>query len=87
MIKKKLPLVWDDWNRNHIKKHNVTIAEAQEAYQNIFRQERSYDNRMLYFGKTSEGRVLGIAVSFKKQKGPYVVSVRDMSKKERMLYL
>lgn len=87
MSKLKLALVWDEWNRNHIRKHKVTLKEAEEAYKNTFIQVQSYDNRTLYFGKTRKGRLLGIAVSFKKQKGPYVVSVRDMSKKERRLYL
>lgn len=29
---KKPPLIWDDWNREHIKKHSVTVAEVEEVY-------------------------------------------------------
>jgi len=28
-------LLWDDWNREHIKKHNVTVKEIEIAAKNI----------------------------------------------------
>jgi uncharacterized DUF497 family protein len=84
----KLPrLVWDAWNKEHIKKHKVTVSETEESYQNLIGRSGSYDNREMFFGITKKGRLITISVSYEKQKQPYVVSVRDMSKKERRKYL
>ncbi len=85
--KKKPPLVWDDWNREHIKKHAVTIREVEEAYANEFARSDSYEKREAIFGTTWSGRLITIAVSYAKQKGPYVVSARPMSKSERRKYV
>ncbi len=80
-------LVWSDWNREHINKHAVTEEEAEYAYSHHFLSVDSYKGRKLYYGKLKNGRAIGVAVSFEKQEEPYVVSARDMSKKERRLYL
>jgi uncharacterized DUF497 family protein len=80
-------LVWDAWNKAHIKKHNVTVKEAEESYGAYYATVETYDKRKIYLGKTKKGRRITVIVSFKKQKGPYVLSVRDTSKKERRLYL
>ena len=29
-------LIWDEWNREHIKKHNVAVDEAEEAVANLW---------------------------------------------------
>jgi hypothetical protein len=81
MIKNKL--VWDKWNKNHIKKHQVTVKEVEEAYKNKIFEISSYLGRKIIFGKQKNNRLLTIVISFAKQKEPYVVSARDTSKKER----
>ena len=84
----RLPnLVWDAWNREHIRKHKVKVKEVEEAYRNIVGKSGSYDNREMFFGITRKGRPITISVSYAKQKRPYIVSVRDMSKKERRKYI
>jgi len=85
---KRLPgLVWDDWNREHIKKHGVTVPEVEEAYVHQVGKSDSYLDRDAFFGIAKNGRPIMIAVSYKLQKGPYVLSARIMSKKERRKYL
>lgn len=79
-------LAWDDWNKEHIKKHNVTMREVEEVYHSKFAEKVSYLGRKIYFGKTRKGRLLTVVVSFEKQKKAYVVSARDMSQKERREY-
>lgn len=86
-MKRKFALVWDEWNIEHIKKHKVSVKETEEAYQNLVGKTGSYDNREMFFGITKNNRPITISVSYKKQKRPYVVSVRDMSRKERRKYL
>ncbi len=79
-------LIWDDWNKEHIKKHNVTVKEVEETYRTKLIKLESYAGRKMLLGATKNGRLLSIIVSFAKQKQPYVVSARDMSKKERIIY-
>lgn len=77
---------WDDWNMEHIKKHDVSKAEVEQAFHSKIYIADSYFARKIILGKTKKGRLLTIVVSFEKQKEPYVVSARDMSKKERRIY-
>lgn len=86
IIAKLRVLVWDEWNGEHIKKHKVTIKEVEEAYQSKIVETSSYLGRTVILGKTKKGRLLTIVVSSQKQQHPYVVSARDMSKKERRIY-
>lgn len=79
-------LVWDEWNRNHIKKHNVSVDEVEEVYKNWKLENDLYLKRKEYFGITKKGRMLEIVVSYIGIKIPYVVSARDMSRKERKKY-
>ncbi len=83
---KKPVLVWDEWNRKHIKKHKVTEEETKEAYINEFGRSESYLKRQSIYGKTKKDRLITIIVSYARQPKPYVVSARDMSKKERRDY-
>lgn len=85
-MKKRKSLDWDNWNREHISKHKVTIDEVEEAYQSKTNESKSYYGRKIILGKTKRARLLTIVVSFEKQEDPYVVSARDMSKKERRIY-
>lgn len=79
-------LVWDECNKEHIKKHNVKIEEVEEIYNSKFITKQSYQNRILILGKTRHERLLTIVISREKQENPYVVSARDMSVKERRYY-
>ena len=79
-------LVWDVWNTEHIKKHNVTVEEVEEIYKSPKITKKTYLNRTLILGKTKKNRFLTIVVSTEKQIAPYVISARDMSKKERRYY-
>ena len=79
-------LIWDDWNKEHIAKHKVTVKEVEEAYKSKTIVKFSYLGRKLILGKTMRDRLLTIIVSFAKQQNPYVVSARDISKKERRIY-
>lgn len=79
-------LIWDNWNKEHIKKHNVSIPEIEEVFYSKHKKEQSYLGRIIIFGRTKQNRLLTIVVSYALQKEPYVVSARNMSKKERKKY-
>jgi uncharacterized DUF497 family protein len=84
---KRLPLVWDRWNTEHIKKHGLTVTEVEYAYRHRIGKSGSYDGRQMIFGVTAKGKPITIAVSYQKQHRPYPVSARCMSKTERRKYL
>ena len=77
-------LIWDEWNTEHIKKHNVTIAEVKEAIQNINAHRKGYAGRILLIGRAGK-RTLAIVVAPKENSKYYPVTVRDADKKERRL--
>ena len=79
-------MAWDEWNRQHIKKHKVTEKEVNEAYEAEFGRSQSYANRQAIYGRTKKDRLITVIVSFEKQKGPYVVTARDISSKEKRNY-
>ena len=77
-------LRWTNWTLEHIKKHNVTRKEVEEAFSLRSIKTETYKNRLLALGKTKKGRLLTIIVY--NEKKPFVISARDMSKKERRIY-
>ncbi len=81
-----LKLVWDEWNVDHIKKHAVTRSEVEEAYKEKALHRILYNNRIVMLGKTKAGRFVTFVCSQEKQTDYYIVSARDMSKKERRWY-
>lgn len=83
---KETRLVWDKWNREHVKKHNVSISEVKEACENVIVIKQTYLSRQMILGVTRNKRLLAVFLSFERQKEGYVVSARDMSSKERKIY-
>ena len=75
-------LVWDDWNIKHIKKHNVTKIEVEQALSQKVQARKGYKNRLIMFGQTKKGRLLAMVIK-KINSGYYIFSARDASKKER----
>lgn len=83
----KLPkLVWDEWNREHIKKHRVTVTETEEVYIQRELILKGKHGRVEIISKIRNGRMITIFLSFDRQQRPYVVTARDSSKKERSTY-
>ena len=56
-------LIWDEWNKDHIAKHDVTVAEVEEACRGKRKATDSYRKRILVTGNTKNGRLLAIALS------------------------
>lgn len=78
-------LVWDDWNIEHIKKHDVSVNEVEETCSLLIKTYKSYQKRLIVLGKTKNNRLITM-VLMKKSKGSYyVVTARDMSRRERKL--
>lgn len=77
-------IIWDTWNTEHIKKHNVSKREANEAITRVGSYRKGYKGRVILIGRSGT-RILSILVSSKKQHRYYVITARDSDKKERRL--
>jgi uncharacterized DUF497 family protein len=78
-------LIWDDWNTNHIQKHQVTIEEVELAIGTQTKTLRTYQKRFLILGRSGK-KLLTVVLAQEKNKKYYVVTARDMSQKERRYY-
>ena len=56
-------LVWDDWNREHLSIHKVTIEEVEEVCHGKYKVIKSYRKRIMIVGETKNGRRLAIVLS------------------------
>ena len=76
-------LMWDPQNVNHIARHKVTLQEVEEVCAGQLVTRRSYANRLLVVGPTTEGRILLVVLEPVSDKVYYVVTVRPASRRER----
>jgi hypothetical protein len=84
---------WDEHNKNkNWEKHKVKFSECEEGFFNkplktFYDIMHSQDEiRFIALGKTDENRILFIAFTIRSKK-IRVISARDMSRKERKIYV
>ena len=75
-------LIWNDWNIEHIKKHNVQIGEIIEAGKNLYFHRKTVENRYLAVGKSGT-RLLTLILNRKATGRYYLVTAFDSGKKDR----
>lgn len=75
-------IVWDDWNREHIKRHNLSVKEIVKASQIIIYHKRTYKGRYLVICRESK-RLITIVLKRESKGKYYLITARDASKKER----
>lgn len=75
-------LVWDEWNKEHIKKHKVSIDEVEYVIKNILIHQRADKGRYLIIGRCGL-RILSLIVNRKGAGIYYLVTARDSAKRER----
>ncbi|MBP9702529.1 BrnT family toxin [Candidatus Woesebacteria bacterium] len=76
-------LIWDEFNITHITKHGVSVEEVEAACRNQLHVLTSYNNRQMLFGVTNKSRYLTIILEKNYSNHYYVVTARDISRKER----
>ncbi len=74
--------IWDEFNKTHIKKHNVTIDEVEKVSRNIIVHKRAKKGRYLITGRV-ENRIISVAISRKGTGIYYPITARDAAKEER----
>lgn len=88
-----LSFVWDEGNLlKNLKKHNVTVHEAEEMFVNEpftinldATHSTSKERRYQALGQTKSSRRLFAAFAVRDRK-IRIISIRDMSRKERIIY-
>ena len=75
-------LIWDEYNVEHIKKHNVIVSEAEEAVKNFIAHKAGKKGRYIAIGRSGT-RLISLIVRRVNTGVYYLVSARDSSKKER----
>lgn len=95
MFKLPVPLSFDRDKSNlekNWKKHKVHFKEAEEIFLNLLLRtfkdikHSQKENRFVALGVTNNGRKLYIVFTIRNKK-IRIISARDMSKKERKLYV
>jgi uncharacterized DUF497 family protein len=76
-------LLWDDWNEEHIARHNVTIPEVEDVcFGNPWELRGKGGTRAVY-GQSSEGRYLFVVLGDRGDGLFYPITARDMTQTER----
>lgn len=75
-------LVWDAYNIEHIKKHNITVDEVEKVGKNFISHKKGKKGRYLAIGKAGS-RLISLVIKRESIGVYYLVTARDSSKKER----
>jgi uncharacterized DUF497 family protein len=80
-------LIWDEKNRAHIARHDVSISEVEEVCHNHPVFISGHSGRLMVIGPSDSGKALFVVLDPKDGKGIwYVVTARSADRKERSLY-
>ena len=83
LIKK---LIWDKWNIEHIKKHKVKPEEVEQSLKDQFVVFiTGHTKRVMSLGR-SDKRLITTVLQKQENNIYYVVTARDMAKRERLIY-
>lgn len=83
---RKEDLYWDTINTTHILKHDVVREEVEITLKDSkIKYIPGHTSRFLALGR-SKKRLLSIVINKQRDGKYYVVSARDMSKRERKIY-
>lgn len=75
-------LVWDDYNKKHIKKHNVTVEDIEKVSKSVIIHKKAKKGRYLITGRVGK-RLLSAIISRKGIGIYYPITARDAAKRER----
>ncbi len=77
---------WDDSNEEHIARHGVTPAEAEEVFFGRFLVRRGRQGRTVVLGRSGAGRYLVVVIEKPGAGWARVITAHDMSPAARKLY-
>jgi len=56
-------LIWEEWNKEHIANHDVSVKEVEEVCNSKYQVIESFRKRILILGKTKANRNLAVVLS------------------------
>ncbi|MBI4309231.1 MAG: BrnT family toxin [Candidatus Omnitrophica bacterium] len=77
---------WNEWNIEHIDRHNVTPQEVEEACFNQSVCRKTREGLFLIYGQTDSGRYLLTVIRLKNRSTAYTITSRPMTEKEKHFY-
>lgn len=75
-------LIWNERNVEHIRKHNVTVAEAEEVVKSFIAHKAGKKGRYIAIGRSGK-RLISVIVKRERTGIYYPVTARDAAKEER----
>jgi uncharacterized DUF497 family protein len=79
-------LIWEEWNVEHIARHDVRPQEVEEVCHGQFVASATYGGRLRLIGRTANGRMLTIILAPEGEGNYYPVTARPASRKECRRY-
>jgi len=79
-------LRFNEWNIDHIARHDVTPEEVEEVCQGKPAFSATYNDRLRVIGPTRAGRMLTVILAPEDDDTYYPVTARPASRKERRRY-
>ncbi len=76
-------LLWNDWNIEHIARHNVSPPEVEEVCYSNPSVSRTRDKTLRVIGQTYSGRVLTIFLAPRGEGSYFVITAREATEAER----
>ena len=77
-------LIWDEWNKKHIKKHKVKVDEVENAAKKVVAHKKAKKGRYLIISRVGV-RILSVVINRKGLGIYYPISARDADKRERKI--
>ena len=77
-------LIWDEYNREHIKRHEVSVEEVEEIRKNYLVHKKGKKGRYLMIGRCGS-RILSVVINRKETGIYYPVTAYDADKPERRI--
>lgn len=81
-----LRLIWDEWNLDHIAKHNVTPEEVEQVCKDKHLANKWKNKTYRVIGQTKDGRYLTIFLAPRLRQSYYPVTARDSTLGEKRAY-
>jgi uncharacterized DUF497 family protein len=79
-------LVWTDWNKEHIARHEVNPDEVEQACHGDHIFFSSYKDRLILIGPTLAERILAVILEPMGDDVYFVVTARTADRGERRIY-
>ena len=79
-------LIWNDWNVEHIARHEVEPEEVEQVCHGNFIASQTYKGRIRITGPTTDERMLAIILKPEGDGKYYCVTAHDANKGETQRY-